>query len=150
MRDLKVEKERVEQLEKKLKSEILRYDAWIEDILSEKYVNCAYCGHRYGKENDSANMEAVRKHVENCSKHPMAKEKERADKAEALARELVELLKEADNLIGLASYLISDINLYTIGNVYSEDYEEFLTRCDTLDFRMKEVLGDGNNQRQGG
>ena len=65
-------------------------------------------------------------------------EKERADKAEALVRELVELLKEADNLIGLASYLISD------GSVYSEDYGEFLTRCDTLDFRMKEVLGDEN------
>jgi len=63
-------------------------------------------------------------------------EKERAGKAEALVQELVELLKEADNLIGLASYLISD------GSVYSEDYGEFLTRCDTLDFRMKEVLGD--------
>lgn len=59
---------------RELESEVKRYENWVADLHSGMYVNCVYCGHRYGPEDEvSATMaEALTNHIENCPKHPMS------------------------------------------------------------------------------
>ena len=65
-------------------TEIEALRAWVSDLQSGMYINCVYCGHRYGPagiapatlvENPppTATMaEALRDHIEQCPKHPMS------------------------------------------------------------------------------
>ena len=54
--------------------EIARLQQWVHDLQSGMYINCVYCGHRYGpKDKVPATMaDALKRHVAECSKHPMA------------------------------------------------------------------------------
>lgn len=47
---------------------------WVDDLQSGMYINCVYCGHRYGPENSTpASMADILKaHIEQCPKHPMS------------------------------------------------------------------------------
>jgi hypothetical protein len=66
---------------------------WVNDLHSGMYVNCVYCGHRYGPEDEIDNMqEALTSHVEKCPKHPLSK-----------ARDEVEFLKRKSNEYKLLS-----------------------------------------------
>jgi len=55
-------------------AEIQRLEAWVDDCQSGMYINCVYCGHRYGpKESTPVSMrEVLKQHVEKCPKHPLA------------------------------------------------------------------------------
>lgn len=57
-----------------LRAEVERYKQWVDDLQSGMYVNCVYCGHRYGPgETMPVSMaDALKKHIENCPKHPMS------------------------------------------------------------------------------
>lgn len=59
---------------KAAEAEVERLRAWVDDLQSGMYVNCVYCGHRYGpKETTPVSMQDVLKaHVEQCPKHPMS------------------------------------------------------------------------------
>ena len=60
---------------------------WVRDLQSGMYVNCVYCGHRYGPgETTPVSMaDALKAHVEQCPKHPMsALRADNARKAKAL------------------------------------------------------------------
>ena len=61
---------------------------WVNDLQSGMYVNCVYCGHRYGTENETpASMaDVLKKHIEECPAHPMSELK-------ALNRDLVTFLR---------------------------------------------------------
>jgi len=61
-----------------LRAEIERLTKWIADLQSGMYVNCVYCGHRYGPgETTPVSMaDALKAHVEQCPKHPMSKLRE--------------------------------------------------------------------------
>jgi hypothetical protein len=58
-----------------LHEEIARLKAWVSDLQSGLYVNCIYCGHRYGPgETTPVSMaDALKAHVMKCPEHPMAK-----------------------------------------------------------------------------
>jgi len=58
----------------RLRAENERLTAWVEDLQSGMYVNCVYCGHRYGPgETTPVSMaDALKKHVEQCPEHPMS------------------------------------------------------------------------------
>lgn len=63
-------------------SEIERLQKWIDDLQSGMYINCVYCGHRYGpntlNKSEAKNMrDALHKHVEECPHHPLFKAKKR-------------------------------------------------------------------------
>jgi len=47
---------------------------WVNDLQSVMYINCVYCGHRYGPRHEiPASMASVLKeHVKQCPKHPMS------------------------------------------------------------------------------
>ncbi len=58
----------------KLKARMAEAERWVSDLQSGMYVNCVYCGHRYGpKDKVPASMaEVLKRHVEQCPKHPMS------------------------------------------------------------------------------
>jgi hypothetical protein len=58
-----------------LQAELQRYRGWVNDLLSGMYVNCVYCGHRYGPgESTPATMaDALKVHIAQCPHHPMSK-----------------------------------------------------------------------------
>jgi hypothetical protein len=53
--------------------------AWVDDLQSGMYVNCVYCGHRYGPgETTPVTMaDALKEHIEQCPDHPMSALRER-------------------------------------------------------------------------
>lgn len=57
-----------------LKAENERYKQWVNDLQAGMYVNCVYCGHRYGPENKVASSmaDALKQHIEQCPEHPMS------------------------------------------------------------------------------
>lgn len=55
--------------------ELIRLRQWVRDLQSGMFVNCVYCGHRYGPAADTAvsMADVLKTHVEQCPEHPMAK-----------------------------------------------------------------------------
>lgn len=55
-----------------------RQRQWIEDLQSGQYVNCVYCGHQYGPEDETpvSRAELLKRHVQECPEHPMAELRE--------------------------------------------------------------------------
>ena len=51
-----------------------RYTQWVNDLQSGMYVNCVYCGHRYGPEDEvpTSMADALKEHIEQCPQHPMS------------------------------------------------------------------------------
>lgn len=68
--------------------EIDRLRNWIADLQSGMYINCVYCGHRYGPgESTPATMaEALKAHIEICPDHPMSSLKAKHERALELLR----------------------------------------------------------------
>ena len=56
-------------------AQVERYKAWVDDLQSGMYVNCVYCGHRYGPtETTPVSMaDALKEHIEHCPEHPASK-----------------------------------------------------------------------------
>ena len=55
---------------------------WISDLHSGVYVNCVYCGHRYGPYGERPAQAVLTEHVENCPQHPLAAAKKRITELE--------------------------------------------------------------------
>lgn len=74
----------------RVQNENARLTQWVSDLQSGMYVNCVYCGHRYGPgETTPVSMaDALKAHVEQCPKHPMS----------ALKSEIAALRAERDAL----------------------------------------------------
>lgn len=97
-----------------LQAQLNRYKDWVNDLQSGMYVNCVYCGHRYGPEDKvSVSMaDALKEHIENCPEHPMsalkaqlAKEKRRAEKAVKVLERIKRDINEQDKIyIHIADY----------------------------------------------
>lgn len=58
----------------KQNSEIKRLQQWVTDLQSGCYINCVYCGHRYGPDPGTpvAMADVLKKHILKCPKHPMS------------------------------------------------------------------------------
>jgi hypothetical protein len=54
--------------------EIARLKLWVADLQSGMYVNCVYCGHRYGPEKNVpiSMAQILKEHIEKCPDHPMS------------------------------------------------------------------------------
>ncbi len=79
--------------------ELVRLRQWIDDLQSDMYINCVYCGHRYGPNDEvpSTMADILKEHIEQCSKHPMAKMKRRLDVAQRKARIVCEIVESVEN-----------------------------------------------------
>lgn len=62
-----------------LQEENERLKQWVDDLQSGMYINCVYCGHRYGPEDElpSSMADVLKEHVEQCPEHPMSRLKDR-------------------------------------------------------------------------
>lgn len=59
----------------RLREENARLRQWVSDLQSGCYVNCVYCGHRYGPDDGETPLsmaDVLREHVERCPEHPLA------------------------------------------------------------------------------
>lgn len=77
-------------------AERARLQQWVHDLQSGMYINCVYCGHRYGPRDEvpATMADALKEHIEQCPKHPMS-----ALKAE------VARLQECMNRAGLECFM---------------------------------------------
>ena len=62
---------------------------WVRDLSSGMYVNCVYCGHRYGPKEDTPTSMAdiLKEHIQQCPKHPMS---DLRNKLEILEQQIIE------------------------------------------------------------
>jgi len=84
-----------------LKEENERLVKWVDDLQSGMYINCVYCGHRYGpKDKVPCTMaDALKQHIETCPKHPMSALKKSLAAAEKRERELREKVERYEALL---------------------------------------------------
>lgn len=75
----------------KLKEENRRLELWIDDLQSGMYINCVYCGHRYGpnsgpntKDFNITMRKALEEHISMCPKHPLSKALKEIDRLKRL------------------------------------------------------------------
>jgi hypothetical protein len=68
------------ELEKML-VKIQQLQQWVNDLQSGMYVNCVYCGYRYGPADEMpvSMGDVLKEHIEHCPEHPMSKLKEEHD-----------------------------------------------------------------------
>lgn len=53
----------------RLVAEVERLQQWVADLQSGLWLNCVYCGHRYGPGEPTSALTA---HIERCPAHPMS------------------------------------------------------------------------------
>ena len=53
--------------------EIQQLRQWISDLQTGLYINCVYCGHRYGPNTEYVPAEALHRHIAECMQFPMSK-----------------------------------------------------------------------------
>lgn len=58
-----------------LTEENARLRQWVSDLQSGMFVNCVYCGHRYGKTGEvpESMADVLKAHIEVCPQHPMSR-----------------------------------------------------------------------------
>lgn len=56
------------------REEVERLQGWVNDLQAGMYINCVYCGHRYGPDPGTpvAMAKVLKQHIERCPKHPMS------------------------------------------------------------------------------
>src|SRR3990167_3692891 len=65
-----------------------RLQAWVHDLQAGMYINCVYCGHRYGPDDEvpATMADVLKEHIEHCPKHPMSTLKARLARLEEALR----------------------------------------------------------------
>ncbi len=105
-------------------NKIRKQKDWIDDLQSGMYVNCVYCGFRYGnKETTPTSMANILKeHVENCEDHPMFLLKKFNEKLKEenrkLTSELETSLSVGEKFVKLHADDYIDVGIDNIGTNY--------------------------------
>ena len=55
--------------------ELRKLRGWVSDLQSQMYVNCTYCGHRFGRDDQvpASMADVLKQHIAVCPLHPMSK-----------------------------------------------------------------------------
>lgn len=77
-----------------LKEELEKLQQWVNDLQAGMYINCVYCGHRYGPNNEvpATMAEVLKEHIEVCPKHPMSALKTELEKIKKADKRLLDLI----------------------------------------------------------
>ena len=80
----------------RLSKKLTRLEQWVADLQSAMYVNCVYCGHRYGPDDEvpTTMAQVLKEHIEQCPQHPMSALKKDLEQARIRVRRLQEALKQ--------------------------------------------------------
>ena len=78
-------------------AEIRRLRQWVHDLQAGMYINCVYCGHRYGPDDQvpATMAQALKEHVERCPEHPMAALREERDRLRTAMEEARTSIEDA-------------------------------------------------------
>ena len=59
---------------KKAALTVQQQQQWINDLQSDMFINCVYCGHRYGPNDEvpASMADVLKEHIEQCPDHPMS------------------------------------------------------------------------------
>lgn len=78
-----------------LTAENQKLEAWIDDLQSGMYINCVYCGYRYGsnsgpntKDFNLTMRKALEQHIAECPKHPLSAAKKEIERLKAILNHL--------------------------------------------------------------
>ena len=77
-----------------LRAENERLKRWVNDLQAGMFINCVYCGHRYGPDNEvpATMANVLKEHIAVCPRHPLsAAETDAKVLAEAATALLAEL-----------------------------------------------------------
>ena len=87
----------------KLHTENKQLRRWVNDLQSGMYINCVYCGHRYGPQADTPQSMAdiLKQHIEQCPKHP----------ASALKAEIERLRAQLDEVRQAAEVGLENVRI---------------------------------------
>lgn len=90
-----------------LRAQVARQLQWISDMQSGCYINCVYCGHRYGPLETApvSRAEMLKQHIEVCPEHPMS----------ALKKKHEELLKWTKELVAMNKAMLDSKNMLSPG-----------------------------------
>lgn len=55
---------------------------WVNDLQAGMYINCVYCGHRYGPDTEipTSMANVLKEHIEQCPNHPLFEAKQEIKK----------------------------------------------------------------------
>lgn len=80
-----------------------RLNKWIADLQTGMYVNCVYCGHRYGPVANTPVSQAdmLKRHIETCPNHPMSKLRDQTNKLVEAVNDVIHMLphRVSDSLL---------------------------------------------------
>ncbi len=81
---------------------------WVHDLQSGMYINCVYCGHRYGPNDEvpATMADVLKEHIEVCPEHPMSRLKQRWEEAIRRARYVYEGEHTPNEVI---DYLLAEV-----------------------------------------
>lgn len=78
-----------------LTTENQQLEAWIDDLQSGMYINCVYCGHRYGpnsgpntKDFNLTMRKSLEQHIAECPKHPLSAAKKEIERLKIILNRL--------------------------------------------------------------
>lgn len=76
--------------------ELERLQQHVHDLQSGMYINCVYCGHRYGPEDEvpATMADALKEHIEQCPKHPMSALKIEIERLHKIVGSVVDIADE--------------------------------------------------------
>ena len=82
-----------------------RLETWVNDLQSGMYINCVYCGHRYGpKDKVACSMrDVLKQHIEKCPVHPLSAAKKQIAALTAENERLRKEIKEIKEKIKLTN-----------------------------------------------
>jgi hypothetical protein len=97
----------------------------VDDLQSGMYINCVYCGHRYGPEDNtpSTKAEQLYEHIKVCPQHPMSL-----------------LQKKFDRLTRLVGSIYDILFFDSDEDVYDEDKEWDVDYIETIHDLVTEVI----------
>lgn len=95
--------------------ELTQLQQWINDLQSGMWINCVYCGHRYGPgETTPVSMaDALKAHIEQCPKHPMSALKAEVEQLRAA----LEIYKQQGHWIPVVEDYWGYLNVERMGSV---------------------------------
>ncbi len=84
------------------REEIARLTAWVHDLQRGMYINCVYCGHRYGPDDavPATMADVLKAHVERCPKHPMSALRRQVAHLEVIERAAQAVIYASDQCRG--------------------------------------------------
>lgn len=101
---------------KKQKDEVARLRRWIDDLQANCFINCVYCGHRYGPDDEvpASMADVLKEHVEQCPDHPMSHLKKKYGQLQAWATVLFEALEDIHDSCGNRRFIETCYDAYML------------------------------------